>query len=75
MEDIDVGEGDTVSIHDGTSTGDVKLVEYPTEDLLYVTTTGQRAFVYLDTNSLQRGRGFFLTYRIGENLSLCSRSV
>ena len=70
MWDIDIGERDTVSIHDGTGTGDVKLVEYPTEDLLYVSTTGQRALVYMDTNSLQRGRGFFLSYRIGEVLSL-----
>ena len=75
MWDIDIGERDTVSIHDGTATGDVKLVEYPTEDLLYVSTTGHRAFVYMDTKSLQRGRGFFLSYKIGEILSvsgLCS---
>ena len=66
--DIDLGAGDTVEIYDGEKPTDPRLAKYTgdgSDGPSLVMTTGAAAYVYMDTKSLEAGRGFQFSYIIG----------
>ena len=66
--DVDLGDGDSVTIYDGDKPTVSQLAKYTgdgSDGPRHVMTTGAAAYVYMDTKSLEAGRGFQFSYIIG----------
>ena len=71
--DVDLGAGDTVTIYDGDKPTDPELTKYTgdgSDGPRHVMTTGAAAYVYMDSKSLEAGRGFQFSYVIGVSQTL-----
>ena len=71
--DIDLGVGDIVEIYDGEKPTDPRLAKYTGDGSngpRHVMTTGDAAYVYMDTTLSKAGRGFQFSYITGWSTTL-----
>ena len=69
---MDLGAGDSVTIYDGDKPTDTLLARYTgtgSDGPQFVMTTGDAAYVYMDTSSFEAGRGFKFSYKMGTHSS------
>ena len=67
--DVDLSPGDTLTIYDGAQSSDPVLATYTrdgSDGPEVIITTGQFAYVYMDTSSQKTGRGFQFLYSSGD---------
>ena len=65
---MDLGAGDSVTIYDGDKPTDTVLARYTgdgSDAPQFVMTTGDSAYVYMDTSSFEAGSGFKFSYKMG----------